>query len=412
MNRFLVGVGLSLLIFACGDSNSAQDSGVSGDTGIDASVDAPGEDAAPVDGSATDAQVEDSGTTDSGSIDSGPDESDAGPPPVYNTVFVTSTSYQPGVDFDSVEAADELCAERAAAASLTGTFIAFLSSSTVNAIDRLAGAVGFARTDGRVFANLPTDIANGAVLRAIDVDEFGAVTGNESIGAWTGSNASGGAESSNCGDWALSDGGSYGAVGGIQATRNRWLYQWEFACTESLRLYCFQTDLAEPLHDYEETGRLAFVSESLFTPGGGIDAADELCTEEANDAGHAGTFHAMLGTTTEGFADRFDLSGEPWVRPDGIGIAETPAATFEARLLAPINVDLNGEYIDDVDSSSVWSGTNDRQASIAEANCNDWTSSSSDNYAWSGAPNRSGSPRYASYLPSCDSAHRLYCLEM
>src|SRR5262249_21678466 len=70
--------------------------------------------------------------------------------------------------------ADGLCATRAMAASLPGTYRAWLSTSTVNAKDRLAGARGWVRTDGLPFADTIADIVSGKILYPIRLDERGA----------------------------------------------------------------------------------------------------------------------------------------------------------------------------------------------------------------------------------------------
>lgn len=56
-------------------------------------------------------------------------------------------------------------------------------------------------------------------------------------------------------------------------------------------------------------GRLAFVTDDVFQPGGGIAAADALCQREASAAGLPGTYCAELATSTGPAEARFDLSG-------------------------------------------------------------------------------------------------------
>src|SRR5690606_988458 len=61
-----------------------------------------------------------------------------------NIVFVTSTQHV-AQDLGGLEGADRICADRAAAAGLPGTYVAWLSTRTVDARDRLAGARGWVR---------------------------------------------------------------------------------------------------------------------------------------------------------------------------------------------------------------------------------------------------------------------------
>src|SRR5215510_6780649 len=74
-----------------------------------------------------------------------------------NLVFVTSQHVIAG-QLGSLAAADAVCNESAANAGLPGVYVAWLSTSATNAIDRLAGARGWVRPDGRPFADTSADI--------------------------------------------------------------------------------------------------------------------------------------------------------------------------------------------------------------------------------------------------------------
>ena len=73
--------------------------------------------------------------------------------PSVNIAFVTSTSVQIST-LGGHLGADALCAQRAEAGGLpSNTYVAWLSTSTVDAKTRLAGARGWVRPDGLPFAD-------------------------------------------------------------------------------------------------------------------------------------------------------------------------------------------------------------------------------------------------------------------
>jgi hypothetical protein len=138
-------------------------------------------------------------------------------------------------------------------------------------------------------------------------------------------------------------------------------------------LYCLGVDRQAKVLPDSVPGRTAFVSRGLFTPGAGIAPADALCQSEAAAAGLTGSFLAELATSSAPPESRFDLAGPPWVRLDGVLLAQTARAYFadDLSLSAPI-VDARGEFITDARN---WLGLpNDRTVS-ADATCQNWTSS-------------------------------------
>lgn len=76
-----------------------------------------------------------------------------------------------------VAGADAMCVDRARAANLPGTYRAWVSSQTENAKDRLGGARGWIRTDGRPFADRIEDALVGNFFFPPRLDETGADLG-------------------------------------------------------------------------------------------------------------------------------------------------------------------------------------------------------------------------------------------
>lgn len=157
-------------------------------------------------------------------------------------VFITSTTYDP--NFGSAAAADALCQARAIAASRTGTFRAFVSSSTSSAASRITNAPGrpwylYSTTPARIANNL-TDLLDGTIQQAINVTEFGVDVLNPKF-AWTGSTTSGTAvPDSTCNDWTTTKASKKATRGAADKTNYQWVNQVDASCNQQYRLYCFQ----------------------------------------------------------------------------------------------------------------------------------------------------------------------------
>lgn len=335
----------------------------------------------------------------------------SGPP---NVAFVTSTTTSGNMG--GLAGADQLCAERAFAAGLPGTFVAWLSSSTEDAIDRLAGAGGWLRTDGKPFANDP----RGPIYYPLRLDEFG----ND---LWTGSALTGTTPSGTatlgqtCQDWTAAAG--YAGTGAIHTTTVSWTsYYGGDTCVYPTHIYCFGTDTYSDVTPTSSSDRLAFLSSGTFSPGDGIAAADALCASEASRGGETGVFRALLATSGASAMSRFDMSGPTWVRPDGVEIVPTAAALFPpgngAILDAPINLTLSGDYATGYEF--VWTGIGPfyygrsmQTPGTLGTTCDDWQSPSPDDMGASGYAADTNLPFGVNGNAgrSCELDLRVYCLE-
>jgi hypothetical protein len=123
------------------------------------------------------------------------------------------------------------------------------------------------------------------------------------------------------------------------------------------------------------TGRLAFVSSGTFATSAGLHAADSLCAAEARAAGLSGSFKALLAVDGASAASRFDLRGSPWVRLDGVAIADDASAFANGKLNAPIDVTAFGAYA--VNAGWAWTGAYTPQQ-VSATTCSSWTSASAD----------------------------------
>jgi len=150
-------------------------------------------------------------------------------------VFVTSTSHQG--NFGGLAVADGICNARAAAASLGGSWTAWLSDGTTSAIDRIVDQQ-YWRLDGfKVFDDKAQIAATSRPTWGIDRNELNV----EALGvqAWTGSNNAGGAIAPNCGNWT-SRASDQNGWAGWPATPISWSAHGAYPCSASQRFVCFE----------------------------------------------------------------------------------------------------------------------------------------------------------------------------
>lgn len=202
---------------ACGGGND----GVSGDDSGD-------DTGAPVDARPSSDGPRASDAAPPNNIDAAiPPDSMTGPPPGAKRVFVTSLRYPADLKSAGGKAtgrasADSICQTLADASSLNGTFVAWLSTSDMDALDHISGQGPWYRMDGALV------FANRAKLSTIPPVPINV---DETLGkpdpyyeTWTGTNLGGhhtppgGRVSTTCNDWTtevISDsvGGMLGIFG-------------------------------------------------------------------------------------------------------------------------------------------------------------------------------------------------------
>jgi hypothetical protein len=320
--------------------------------------------------------------------------------PVGNRAFVTS-SLQAAATFGGLAGADAVCTARASEAGLTGTFVAYISTSTVDATDRLAGARGWYRVDGTPLFDTVEDLLGHRMLLAPRIDEHGndlvAMTDYVTTGTYEG------AALATCSDYT--DPADSATSGIASFTAGSFSNQKPVTCSELTRLYCFQTDFALPLAFTPAVGRLAFLSAAAFTPSAGLPAADAICTSEAQAAGLTGMFRALLPDTAPA-AQRFDISRPTWIRRDGIALAHTAADFMAGALLAPLNVTAAGAY----DDQLVMTGGYAPTAPVDPTRtCDAWTNAAGGNAL--GYAVASNVNAFTTTTADCVAPQRIYCLE-
>jgi len=322
---------------------------------------------------------------------------------VANRVFVTSTLQSAG-SLGGFAGADALCTSLAQGAGLTGSFRAWVSTTATDAIDRFTGVRGWVRPDGRPVADLPAELATEALRYPIRLDEHGNDVGDQSAYAATGTYSDGTALDT-CGDLDTASGLVFAGLPWV--TGGQWTASDELSCSQALRLYCFGVDLDVPLVIAPATGRLAFVSATKFTPSNGLASADAACATDAAAAGLAGTFRALLPFGTSTAASRFDTTGPPWVRVDGVALADTAADLLAGNERAPLDVTAAGAYVD----VEPITGLNTPYDVPGPGDvCNYWSSSAGGDVA--GLASATGSQLFFYTTSTCSLAAPVYCLEM
>jgi hypothetical protein len=285
-------------------------------------------------------------------------------PRTANLVFVASTYPAPTI---GVSGFDSACQTAATAAGHSGNFVAFVSTSTMNAVDRLAGKRGWVRFDGLPVFDQLSDIGQPSLPRAVLLTEGGAPRPGGI--AMTGSNPDGTNSGQNCTDWTSSSGsfnGGYTGFAGPDATGGAGA-----PCTSGYGLYCFQVDrttavtLRPPPFP---VGRYVFVASKPFAMTG-IAAADAQCQADASAAGLAGSYAALLATTTQTAADHVGGVAGIWRRPDGLVVAR--AGLDQPNLDAAPKLDATGTLVPG--AVLVFGAMDVNTLGTATTTCSDWT---------------------------------------
>jgi hypothetical protein len=225
-------------------------------------------------------------------------------PPRANRAFVATTML-PG-NFGGLAVADAECQMEAQQAGLPGTFIALLGDSTHTVPSRVAGSRGWIDTNGTPIVDQPTSWLDGSMFHPLRRDANGTLL--DYVIAW-------GGDLRTCADWTVTDSATQGSV----LTTSDAFGDFSVAsCATSERLMCVEIGNVFPVAPLTTTGRRAFVTQTMWTPTGGIAAADAVCQSDASANGITGTFHALLSSSTGDAFARFSLAGPTWVRLDGI----------------------------------------------------------------------------------------------
>jgi hypothetical protein len=315
---------------------------------------------------------------------------------VGNVVFLSSTAIDPSELDASLSAADTHCNTLAGEAGLAGTYVAWVSSGTAAASERLAGARGWQRVDGLPVADRIEDLQAGLVWHPIDLDETGARVASAAV--LTGTGAAGGAAQT-CLDWTTNQVGEVYTVGSTGHGFPGWTSFSEQDCQTGARVYCFGVDSDVLVAPTVVEGRTAFVSRATFTGDAGVAAMDAACATEASDAGLPGSFAALVAMGNDSAADRVTPDGSPWVNAQGVAIVPDGGQLTDADpLVAPLSFTADGMPVDE----TVWIGGD------GTSHCDNWGNTSTDGRVTQ-TDQVAMWPAYSQ--ANCTEAHPVYCFE-
>jgi hypothetical protein len=284
-------------------------------------------------------------------------------------MFVTSSTVVPGM-LGGIEGGDSECQRLADNAGLPGTYMAWLSTSDIDARDRV-GAGGWMRTDGRPFTHSLKNLTDPAYLTVYyppRVDEAGNDLGNVSTLVATGGTTDGVASGDQCHGYTSTAGNLF--IGDASSGSHAWSNTQVVpgGCASPFHLYCFRSDMnAGAITPPVQAGRRVFVTTGPFVISPTANP-NVFCQEEADDAGLPQAFVAFLATSTTPAMNLIASQG-PWKRLDEVIVANQANDFATGKLLAPFSLAPDGvTYRPD----RVWTGATDPTVP-GTATCSDWS---------------------------------------
>lgn len=315
-------------------------------------------------------------------------------------------------------------------------FRAWLSTSTEDAYCRVAGFDGqkssdcgelglpnggpWERLDGQPFVNSLSELTDDwALLHSPVVDETGATPAITF--AITGTAYTGAAEPGlDCSGWTLGVGGT-ARLGITSAGGTTWTDAFNGPCSETGRLYCFESGTGDALPSWEAPGNLVFAT-SVSGSGDlgswpeagsaiGLAAGDAICQSLAANAGLPApdSFVAWLSTASVDAIDRLIADG-PWKRVDGVQVAANRSALLVANpytlaIESAIAVDETGSY----KFFQTFTGSDSTGGSSGH-DCTGWTSAGPELDASYGYIQETrGFWTTSTLLLACSAQRELYC---
>lgn len=316
--------------------------------------------------------------------------------PRYNRAFVTSQRFDGNLGGRA--GADAKCATAAVAGGLPGTFLAFLSITGGDAINRFPGnSRGWMRTDGAPLFDQATDITSRRVRNALTLDELGQVIPANSL-VWTGTPRAENGDA-RCSDWTSTDNQTSAYYGSPLRQRDVFV---DLAdnCARPHHLYCLEIGQNQPLTLPAPTRKRVFLMNTTIIPSAGLGPADNRCNIEATNAGLGGNWVALLPVGSSAAVARTSDGGAgPYQRVDGV--------TIGSLLSAPksfMNMLADGNFVNE---SQVITGGN--VAAPAVGTCSDWSSATGN--VRIGNPSVASAEAYATITTTCDTPMRVYCVE-
>ena len=172
--------------------------------------------------------------TDASLVDASPADADGATKNLR--VFISSTTKTGNLG--GVAGADALCNQLATAASLGGTYRAWLSVSGADAIDHITSAGPWHLVTGELVAADKATLTSGVLKHLIDKTEKGVTPPALEDRAWTATGANGRYVGPDCTLWTGAGSGLSGEA--RNANPNKWTDLLAEGCGQVNRVYCFE----------------------------------------------------------------------------------------------------------------------------------------------------------------------------
>lgn len=330
-----------------------------------------------------------------------------------NWVFASSVTYD-GATVGGVAGADSKCQSLATAAGLPGTWQAIIGSSTVTAVNRVTGITGpIYNMQGTTIATTWANFWSGSINYPVRFSEYG--TFLTSGVAWTGCpGATCSSPSANhCSDWSSTTGN--GAGGNITYTQAWFLATNTLGCASQGRLVCISSTInIVPKNTKPKKYHTLFMTSTTYNGNlGGVSGANSLCQARAAAASLAGTYVALISTTSSTVGNLVPILGGVKLR-NGIAIADSATDLYDNWINRSINIDEFGNTIGSIDPWTYSTGGGGKYGALLTESCNDWTDGTSSFNGRASSAVSTGSISqgwiYGSNLATCDSLRRLLCI--
>jgi hypothetical protein len=155
-----------------------------------------------------------------------------------------------------------------------------------------------------------------------------------------------------------------------------------------------------------------FTTTNLYTASGfgGLSGADTICQSEANTAGYAGTYKAILSDDSTSAASRLTLSYPVANAYNGSTVSASNLwnGTISTQILTPAGTNSTGN------GNWVFSGTNADGSAATGSTCSNWTTTAGFNNmrgASNSSSNSSGQWIAQSSSTACNLALPFYCIQ-
>ena len=154
-------------------------------------------------------------------------------------VFVTSNLYNGYLG--GLDGADSKCEAEALAADLPGTYKAWLSTGAAITTRFTTSTNDYILVDGTVVANGWSDLVDGNLDHAINMDAQGnTYSGSVVVSVWTNLDDDGSSSGVSCNFWSDNTSSYSGGCGVLTSTMWTWSDSSSQGCDSSARLYCFE----------------------------------------------------------------------------------------------------------------------------------------------------------------------------